>query len=174
MKKYFFIFIFFLILSLQNKAFSYDCKLDKIKIDSSYESMQLGPAFMVFNYHDDKTPALVIGPIEALCGDSKETDGAIIQLFFLENKLARVIYETGVTNNRVLFKIANDFYKVGFRQDQAKINNKENESYTVDKTNNFYYYANFKDGSNFLEFFEITSHKYGEKINKLELEKEEC
>ena len=32
MKKYFFIFIFFLIISLQNKAFSYDCKLDKIKM----------------------------------------------------------------------------------------------------------------------------------------------
>ena len=40
------------------------------------------------------------------------------------------------------------------------------------KTNNFYYYANFKDSNNFLEFFEITNHKYGEKINKLELEKE--
>tara|TARA_B100000787_G_C16180113_1_gene291311 strand:- start:1169 stop:1690 length:522 start_codon:yes stop_codon:yes gene_type:complete len=172
MKKYFFIFIFFLILSLQNKAFSYDCKLDKIKIDSSYESMELSLMFMVFNRHEDGTPALVAGPIESFCEDSNETNGAMVQLFFIENKLARIIFETSTTNNRVLFKIANNFYKVGFRQEQIKIEKKENETYTVNKEDNLYFYGNYKKEKEFLEYFEITGHKYGEKINQLLLKQE--
>ena len=56
---------------------------------------------------------------------------------------------------------------------KLKLTKKETESYTVNKNDNLYYYANFIGKDNFLEYFEITSNKYKDKLNQHLLKEQE-
>ena len=114
----------------------------------------------------------MVMPIEHFCkGD--ETNGIILTLFFLENTLVRIIFENALTPNRILFKIANNTYKVGFDKNNIKISRKETETYSINKNENFYFYGNFIGKNEFLEYFEITSNKYKDKLNEELLKREE-
>ena len=167
-----FIFIFLLIISFQSKALAYDCKFNKIKIHTSNNNLHLGPTFMSLTYSADGKPTSMIGPIEELCKESDETNGIIVKLFFLDNKLVRIIFENAIIKNRILFKIANETYGVGFKKNQKKINKKETETYSVNKGDSFYFYGNFIGDNEFLEYFEITSNKYKDKFNEELLKRE--
>ena len=167
-----FILTILLLISFQSKTLAYDCKFGKIKIHTSNSNLQLGPTFMPLTYSANGKPSSMIGPIEELCKESDETNGIIVKLFFLDNKLVRIIFENAIIKNRILFKIANETYDVGFKKNQKKINKKETETYTVNKTDNLYFYGNFKGDNEFLEYFEITSNKYKDKFNEELLKRE--
>jgi len=167
-------YIIFFLIAFHSSAFANDCKLDKIKLLANYEDLKLGPGFTVFNINpDDGSPHIVIGPIEALCGLKKDTGGIMVQLSIIDKKVAKILFETSINNNRALFDIANNHYKVGFIKNQNKIDKKETETYTINKSDNLYFYANFKNENEFLEILEISSNKYREILGKRLLKEEE-
>ena len=171
MKKKIFIFTFLLFISFQSKASAYDCDLNKIQTNKSISNFEEEKVF--FSYFENPSGASsMVMPIEHFCkGD--ETNGIILTLFFLENTLVRIIFENALTPNRILFKIANNTYKVGFKKNNIKISRKETETYSINKNENFYFYGNFIGKNEFLEYFEITSNKYKDKLNEELLKREE-
>ena len=165
MMKKIYILVLLLLFCLQNKAFSYDCRLDSIQIGNNFNELQLEKGLLIVGGNPDEASSMFF-PIEYFCKDSDETNGVMLNLLFLENKLVRIIFENEIIQNKILFRIANNTYKVGFVKNEAKINKKETESYKVNKNDNLYYYANFIEKDNFFEYFEITGNKYKDKLNK--------
>ena len=159
MMKKFYILVFLLFFCFQNKAFSYECELDSIQIGNNFNELQLQIGLFAFSKNPDGDSSMLI-PIEYFCKDSDETNGVLLNLLFLENKLVRIIFENEIIKNKILFRIANNTYKVGFVKNEAKIRKKEIESYAVNKNDNLYYYAYFIEKDNFTEYFEITGSKY--------------
>jgi hypothetical protein len=171
MMKKIYILVLLLLFCLQNKAFSYDCRLDSIQIGNNFNELQLEKGLLIVGGNPDEASSMFF-PIEYFCKDSDETNGVMLNLLFLENKLVRIIFENEIIQNKILFRIANNTYKVGFVKNEAKINKKETESYKVNKNDNLYYYANFIEKDNFFEYFEITGNKYKDKLNKHLLKEE--
>jgi len=167
-------YIIFFLIAFHSSAFANECILDKIKLLANYEDLKLGPAFTVFNINPDGSPHTIVGPIEALCGqNNKETGGILLQLSIIDKKVVQILFETSINNNRALFNIANKHYKAGFIKNQNKIDKKETETYTINKSDNLYFYANFKNENEFLEILEISSNKYREILGKRLLKEEE-
>ena len=172
MMKKIYILVFLLLFCLQNKALSYDCRLDSIQIGNSFNELQLKERGMLIVGGNPDEASSMFFPIEYFCKDSDETNGVVLNLLFLENKLVRIIFENEIIKNKILFRIANNTYKVGFVKNEAKIRKKEPESYTVNKNDNLYYYAYFIEKDNFIEYFEITGSKYKDKLNEHLLKEE--
>ena len=91
-------YIIFFLIAFYSSAFANECKLDKIKLLANYEDLKLGPGFTVFNINpDDGSPHIVIGPIEALCGqNNKETGGILLQLSIIDKKVVQILFETSI------------------------------------------------------------------------------
>ena len=108
-------------------------------------------------------------PIEFICKDS-ESNGTIISLFFIDDKVVRIIFQNQITQNRSLFKIANNIYKSGFIKNQKIIDKNEPEQYATEKNGVYYLYANLRgineNKGNFLEFFEIVDKKHEDAATK--------
>ena len=108
-------------------------------------------------------------PIEYIC-ESSELDATLISLFFMDDKLIRIIFQNQLAQNRSLFKLANKNYKAGFKKNERLINNNEPEQYGVEKNDIYYLYGNFRgineNTGNFLEMFEIVDKKFEDVATK--------
>ena len=64
----------------------------------------------------------------------------------------------------VLFKLANSFYKSGFKKNQKLIDKNEPEQYAIEKNEIYHLYANLRgineNTGNFLELLEIVDKKH--------------
>ena len=171
MMRRFILYIIGFFLLVQVNALALNCNLNKIQTNTSISNFEEEKMF--FSYVENPSGASsMMMPIEHFCKDD-ETNGIILTLFFLENTLVRIIFENVLAQNRILFKIANDTYKVGFNKNNIKISRKETETYSINKNDNFYFYGNFIGKNEFLEYFEITSNKYKDKLNEELLKREE-
>ena len=173
MMKKLFIFSSFLIL-IMSSAHAINCNLDIFKINK--DKSQFKEILKVFPTRQAMEDIEVTNfPIEYYCGDS-EANGTIISIFFMKDKVVRIIYGNSIGKERALFNIANEKYKIGFKENQKLINAKEPENYAI-KKNKIYYLYGSKIGKNENEgkFFEVlefadieTEEIIAEKMSKIE------
>ena len=108
-------------------------------------------------------------PIEYIC-ESSELDATLISLFFMDDKVIRIIFQNQLAQNRSLFKLANKNYKAGFKKNERLINNNEPEQYGVEKNGIYYLYGNFRgineNTGNFLEMLEIVDKRFEDVATK--------
>ncbi len=98
---------------------------------------------------------LINVPLKFFCEQTK-AKGTQIQLFFIDDKLKRITFVYEGKQDRPLFNIAQNFYKVGFKKNQNIIDMREIEQYFVNNNNTIYTYENFKgEGENFKQIKEI-------------------
>ena len=172
MKKFFLILILFFFSTNLNAS---SCNFSKFKIGKFYSSFEEERIpFAPYEPIPDVI-ALTI-PMDYLCKD-KNFDGTIVSLFFFNNKIIRIIYENPINKNKPLYKLANNFYKAGFKKNQKLIDNFEPENYSVEKNNEFYLYGTLigsnENEGNFIEIFEIVDKKYEELETKESIRLEE-
>ena len=130
MMKKLFIFSSFLILTMSS-AHAINCNLDIFKINK--DKSQFKEILKVFPTRQAIEDIEVTNfPIEYYCGDS-EANGTIISIFFMKDKVVRIIYGNSIGKERALFNIANEKYKIGFKENQKLINAKEPENYAIKK-----------------------------------------
>ena len=173
MMKKLFIFSSFLIL-IMSSAHAINCNLDIFKINK--DKSQFKEILKVFPTRQAMEDIEVTNfPIEYYCGDS-EANGTIISIFFMKDKVVRIIYGNSIGKERALFNIANEKYKIGFKENQKLINAKEPENYAIKKNKIYYLYGrkigkNENEGKVFevLEFADIeTEEIIAEKMRKIE------
>jgi len=108
-------------------------------------------------------------PISFICQD-KNLDQASVSLFFIENKVVRIVFQNSYKKNRALFKLANSVYKSGFKQNKKLIENNQPENYIAEKNNIYYLYGTLiginENEGNLLELFEIVDKKYEDAESK--------
>ena len=89
----------------------------------------------------------------------------------------RIIFQNQIVQNRVLFKLANSFYKSGFKKNQKLIDKNEPEQYAIEKSGIYHLYANLRgineNTGNFLELLEIVDKKHEDVSTKQLLIEEE-
>ena len=68
---------------------------------------------------------------KAIPTDKEEAKGTIITLFFINDEVVRIIFQNQIVQNRVLFKLANSFYKSGFVKNQKIIDANDPEQYAI-------------------------------------------
>ena len=161
MKRFIF-YLFGFIFSAQVSASALNCDFNKLKIGknlSNFEQEKI--AFMLGE--PVKGIKSITLPVEFICQD-KEIKGTIISLFFIEEKVVRIIFQNQIVQNRVLFKLANSFYKSGFKKNQKLIDKNEPEQYAIEKNGIYHLYANLRgineNTGNFLELLEIVDKKH--------------
>ena len=173
MMKKIIIFLSFLI-SIMSSAQAINCNLDKFKINNNKNQFQ--DILKVFPTRQAMEDIEVTNfPIEYYCGES-EANGTIISIFFMKDKVVRIIYGNAIGKERTLFNIANEKYKIGFKKNQKLINAKEPENYAVKKNNIYYLYGRkIGKGENEGRFFEVlefadieTEEIIAEKMRKIE------
>jgi len=155
-------YLFGFLLLAQANAFALNCDLSKFKLGkniSNFEKEKI--AFMLGE--PVKGIKSITLPVEFICQD-KEIKGTIISLFFIEEKVVRIIFQNQIVQNRVLFKLANKFYKSGFKKNQKLIDKNEPEQYAIEKNGIYHLYANLRgineNTGNFLELLEIVDKKH--------------
>ena len=158
----FIFYIFGILLLVQSNALALNCDLNKFKIGknlSNFEKEKI--AFMLGE--PVKGIKSITLPVEFICQD-KKIKGTIISIFFIDDKVARIIFQNQIIQNRVLFKLANSFYKSGFKKNQKLIDKNEPEQYAIEKNGIYHLYANLRgineNTGNFLELLEIVDKKH--------------
>ena len=161
MNKFIF-YIFGILLLVQSNALALNCDLNKFKIGknlSNFEKEKI--AFMLGE--PVKGIKSITLPVEFICQD-KKIKGTIISIFFIDDKVVRIIFQNQIIQNRVLFKLANSFYKSGFKKNQKLIDKNEPEQYAIEKNGIYHLYANLRgineNTGNFLELLEIVDKKH--------------
>ena len=146
----------------QANALALNCDFNKFKIGknlSNFEKEKI--AFMLGE--PVKGIKSITLPVEFICQD-KKIKGTIISIFFIDDKVARIIFQNQIIQNRVLFKLANSFYKSGFKKNQKLIDKNEPEQYAIEKNGIYHLYANLRgineNKGNFLELLEIVDKKH--------------
>ncbi len=174
MKKIIFIsFLFFL--SICSNAVAFDCNLNKFQLGKSLSNFEKEKEMFMYGEVLEGIGELSI-PIEYPCKESS-ANGTLISLFFIDDKIVRIIFQNYVMKNRPLFIIANTVYKADFKKNQKIIDKNEPEQYAIERNGVYYLYANIKgineNKGNFLELFEIVDKKYEDAANKEALRMEE-
>ena len=146
----------------QANALALNCDFNKFKIGknlSNFEKEKI--AFMLGE--PVKGIKSITLPVEFICQD-KKIKGTIISIFFIDDKVVRIIFQNQIIQNRVLFKLANSFYKSGFKKNQKLIDKNEPEQYAIDKNGIYHLYANLRgineNTGNFLELLEIVDKRH--------------
>ena len=158
-------FVFYILgifLLTQANALALNCDFNKFKIGknlSNFEKEKI--AFMLGE--PVKGIKSITLPVEFICQD-KKIKGTIISIFFIDDKVVRIIFQNQIIQNRVLFKLANSFYKSGFKKNQKLIDKNEPEQYAIEKNGIYHLYANLRgineNTGNFLELLEIVDKKH--------------
>ena len=171
MKKY--LIILFLI-TFSTKSFAIKCDLQKFQIGNDLSLFDKEKEIFILSKINKDIDNLTF-PVEFVCKNS-EINGTFISLFFHKNKIVRIIYENVIQKNRPLFTLANENYKIGFKENIKVIEANEPEQYAIEKNGVYYLYANIKgineNKGNFFELFEIVDKKHEEIMNKESLELE--
>ena len=167
MKKIIFItFLFFL--NINSNALAFNCDLSKFQLGKSLSNFEKEKEIFIYGEVLEGIGELSI-PIEFPCRES-EANGTLISLFFINDKIVRIIFQNHVMENRPLFKIANTVYKADFKKNQKIIDKNEPEQYAIERNGVYYLYANIKgineNKGNFFELFEIVDKKYENAANK--------
>jgi hypothetical protein len=156
------LYIFGIFLVAQTNALALNCDFNKFKIGknlSNFEQEKI--AFMLGE--PVKGIKSITLPVEFICQD-KKIKGTIISIFFIDDKVVRIIFQNQIIQNRVLFKLANSFYKSGFKKNQKLIDKNEPEQYAIEKNGIYHLYANLRgineNTGNFLELLEIVDKKH--------------
>ena len=173
MKKIIFIFLF--ILTFSSNALAFNCNLSKFQLGKSLSNFEKEKEMFMYGEVLEGIGELSI-PIEYPCKESS-ANGTLISLFFIDDKIVRIVFQNYVMKNRPLFIIANDVYKADFKKNQKIIDKNEPEQYAIERNGVYYLYANIKgineNKGNFLELFEIVDKKYEDAANKEALRMEE-
>ena len=170
MMKKIYILVFLLLLCLQNKAFAYDCELDKIKTGADVNELKK-VGILVFG-QDQYGGSMLMLPIEDVCKNSDGVEGIILNLFFIKNKLVQISFENLFSEKQILFDIANNIYKANLEKNEAKSKNNETEIYSTTQNDNFFFYAFLRNEDQHSEYLEITSNKHRDKISEYFLKRE--
>ena len=171
----FIVYLFGFLLLAQANAFALNCDLSKFKLGKNISNFEKEKIAFMLGEPVKGIKSITI-PIEFVCQD-KGIKGTIISLFFIDEKVVRIIFQNQVIQNRSLFKLANSFYKSGFKKNQKIIDANEPEQYAIEKNEVYYLYANLRgineNTGNFLELFEIVDKKHEDAVNKEALIEEE-
>ena len=173
MKKIISILLF--ILTFSSNALAFNCNLSKFQLGKSLSNFEKEKEMFMYGEVLEGIGELSI-PIEYPCKESS-ANGTLISLFFIDDKIVRIVFQNYVMKNRPLFIIANDVYKADFKKNQKIIDKNEPEQYAIERNGVYYLYANIKgineNIGNFLELFEIVDKKYEDAANKEALRMEE-
>ena len=171
----FIVYLFGFLLLAQVNAFALNCDLSKFKLGKNISNFEKEKIAFMLGEPVKGIKSITI-PIEFVCQD-KGIKGTIISLFFIDEKVVRIIFQNQVIQNRSLFKLANSFYKSGFKKNQKIIDANEPEQYAIEKNEVYYLYANLRgineNTGNFLELFEIVDKKHEDAANKEAIIEEE-
>ena len=171
----FIVYLFGFLLLVQANAFALNCDLSKFKLGKNISNFEKEKIAFMLGEPVKGIKSITI-PIEFVCQD-KGIKGTIISLFFIDEKVVRIIFQNQVIQNRSLFKLANSFYKSGFKKNQKIIDANEPEQYAIEKNEVYYLYANLRgineNTGNFLELFEIVDKKHEDAANKEAIIEEE-
>ena len=171
----FILYLFGILLLVQANALALNCDLSKFKLGKNISNFEKEKIAFMLGEPVKGIKSITI-PIEFICQD-KEIKGTIISLFFIDEKVVRIIFQNQVIQNRSLFKLANSFYKSGFVKNQKIIDANEPEQYAIEKNEVYYLYANLRgineNVGNFLELFEIVDKKHEDAENKEAIIEEE-
>ena len=144
------------------------CDLDKYTIGKDLSSFEKEKKAFFLTEPLKNIKSITL-PIEYIC-ESSELDATLISLFFMDEKVIRIIFQNQLAQNRSLFKLANKNYKAGFKKNERLINNNEPEQYGVEKNGIYYLYGNFRgineNTGNFLEMLEIVDKKFEDVATK--------
>ena len=166
MKKIISILLF--ILTFSSNALAFNCNLSKFQLGKSLSNFEKEKEMFMYGEVLEGIGELSI-PIEYPCKESS-ANGTLISLFFIDNKIVRIVFQNYVMKNRPLFIIANDVYKADFKKNQKIIDKNEPEQYAIERNGVYYLYANIKgineNKGNFFELFEIVDKKYEDAANK--------
>jgi hypothetical protein len=169
------LYLFGFLLLAQANAFALNCDLSKFKLGKNISNFEKEKIAFMLGEPVKGIKSITI-PIEYVCQD-KGIKGTIISLFFIDEKVVRIIFQNQVIQNRSLFKLANSFYKSGFKKNQKIIDANEPEQYAIEKNEIYYLYANLRgineNTGNFLELFEIVDKKHEDAANKEAIIEEE-
>ena len=173
MKKIISILLF--ILTFSSNALAFNCNLSKFQLGKSLSNFEKEKEMFMYGEVLEGIGELSI-PIEYPCKESS-ANGTLISLFFIDDKIVRIVFQNYVMKNRPLFIIANDVYKADFKKNQKIIDKNEPEQYAIERNGVYYLYANIKgineNKGNFFELFEIVDKKYEDAANKEALRMEE-
>ena len=169
------LYLFGFLLLAQANAFALNCDLSKFKLGKNINDFKKEE--LTFRLSEPiKGINSITLPIEFICQD-KEIKGTMISLFFIDDKIVRIIFQNQIIQNRSLFKLANSFYKSGFVKNQKIIDANEPEQYAIKKNEVYYLYANLRgineNTGNFLELFEIVDKKHEDAASKEAIIEEE-
>ena len=157
----------FLVLAQAN-ALALNCDLSKFKLGKNISNFEKEKEMFIFGEVMKNINAISI-PIEFPCKKT-EADGTFIKLFFINDKVIRIVFENTIKENKPLFRIANDVYKAGFKENQKIIDANQPEQYALEKNGVYFLYANIKgineNKGNFFELFEIVDKKYEDAASK--------
>ena len=164
----FIVYLFGFFILAQANALALNCDLSRFQMDKNLSNFDKEKE--TFSLHEAiKGIKSLTLPIEFICQDS-EVNGTMISLFFIDDKVVRIIFQNQIVKNRSLFKIANNIYKAGFKKNQKIIDKKEPEQYAIEKNGIYYLYANLiginENEGNFLELFEIVNKKHEDAATK--------
>ena len=166
MKKIISILLF--ILTFSSNALAFNCNLSKFQLGKSLSNFEKEKEMFMYGEVLEGIGELSI-PIEYPCKESS-ANGTLISLFFIDDKIVRIVFQNYVMKNRPLFIIANDVYKADFKKNQKIIDKNEPEQYAIERNGVYYLYANIKgineNKGNFFELFEIVDKKYENAANK--------
>ena len=171
----FILYLFGFLLLAQANALALNCDLSKFKLGKNISDFEKEK--LTFRLVETvKGINSITLPIEFICQD-KEIKGTMISLFFIDDKIVRIIFQNQIIQNRSLFKLANSFYKSGFVKNQKIIDANEPEQYAIEKNEVYYLYANLRgineNTGNFLELFEIVDKKHEDAATKEAIIEEE-
>ncbi|MGY9007810.1 MAG: hypothetical protein ACKVI2_04145 [Candidatus Pelagibacterales bacterium] len=168
-------YLFGFLLLAQANALALNCDLNKFKLGENLSSFEKEKLAFMFSEPVKGINSITL-PIEFICQD-KEIKGTVISLFFIDNKVVRIIFQNQIIQNRSLFNLANSFYKSGFTKNQKIIDKNEPEKYAIEKNGIYYLYANLRgineNTGNFLELFEIVDKKHEDAATKEAIIQEE-
>ena len=175
MKRKIFTIVFLFFILTQVNALALNCDLSKFQLGKSVSNFEKEKEIFIPLEVLPGIKSLVI-PIEFVC-EKSGANGTFIALFFMDDKIIRIIFENVITKNKPLLKIANNIYKAGFKENQKIIDKNEPEQYTIEKNGIYYLYAHIKgineNKGNFFELFEIVDKKYENAATKELLKQEE-
>ncbi|WP_415303859.1 hypothetical protein [Candidatus Pelagibacter sp. Uisw_090] len=168
-------YLFGILLLAQVNALALNCDLSKFKLGKNISNFEKEKIAFILGEPVKGIKSITI-PIEFVCQD-KGIKGTIISLFFIDEKVVRIIFQNQIVQNRSLFKLANSFYKSGFVKNQKIIDANEPEQYAIEKNEVYHLYANLRgineNIGNFLELFEIVDKKHEDAANKEAIIEEE-
>ncbi len=169
--KNFTLFTIFIFLALTAKTFAFTC-LNNVKINKDLNNLNLNE---FENREFIPGVNIVEVPFEFFCKNTKAKNTKL-QLFFIKEKLKRIIFEYQGSLDRPIFNIAQNFYKAGFKKNQNIIDMREIEQYLIKEKNIIYVYQNIKgEGENFKqinELFDIIDKSYEELMLEFSLSEE--